>query len=312
MSASKQRGFTLIEMMVVIAIIGVLAGLLLVALGPVRGRARLVQCQNNLKNLKQAVDTYKANGGSGRYPGSFEYDPRTKSQIWSWPVLLLPYLDQKATYDHFYNNPNLVVGAVPSNTQFLQLNPPYYCPSDPMAVNGTPHLSYVANMGRDDTALATGKDLPGNGVFHNQTLPSPVRLSATSIKDGLAQTLLFTENLDAGTWNDNGTMWSMTFNEYASGTTWEDRTNWDPMNVAYPNRGSTTGNPTTQVYTRPSSLHSTGFAAVLCDGSIPFIREEINYGVWKKLMTSDGAKAGPTPLSNSVYGVWSRGDITNE
>jgi prepilin-type N-terminal cleavage/methylation domain-containing protein/prepilin-type processing-associated H-X9-DG protein len=60
------RAFTLVELMVVVAIIGLLAALLLPALGRVRQKARSVQCVNNLRQLYMANQMY-ASENKGRY-----------------------------------------------------------------------------------------------------------------------------------------------------------------------------------------------------------------------------------------------------
>lgn len=61
-------GFTLVEMLVVVAILGVLAALLLPALGQARDRARSTRCQSNLGQSGRALAMYA--GEFHRYPGT--------------------------------------------------------------------------------------------------------------------------------------------------------------------------------------------------------------------------------------------------
>lgn len=64
---SARGGFTLIEMLIVIAIIGILASIVLVGLGPVQKRGRDARRQSDLRGAQNALELYYSK--CGHYPG---------------------------------------------------------------------------------------------------------------------------------------------------------------------------------------------------------------------------------------------------
>lgn len=131
-----QLGFTLVELLVVITIIGILVALLLPAVQAAREAARKLQCQNNLKQLGIAVIAYES--GARYFPPSATMrrsgpDLNSLNQSGfgpSWVALILPQLGYQPTYDAFNFNYYIENDTYNKVARGVVL-PVMLCPSDP-------------------------------------------------------------------------------------------------------------------------------------------------------------------------------------
>jgi prepilin-type N-terminal cleavage/methylation domain-containing protein/prepilin-type processing-associated H-X9-DG protein len=107
-SGSRRPGFSLVELLVVVAIIGVLIALLLPAVQKVRDSANRSACANNLRQIAIALHTYHDVSRSFP-PSACNWDPRDKRApgpiqgVWpnnlkywslSWLAFILPYVER--------------------------------------------------------------------------------------------------------------------------------------------------------------------------------------------------------------------------
>jgi prepilin-type N-terminal cleavage/methylation domain-containing protein len=114
MRTSRSSGFTLVELLVVITIIGILIALLLPAVQAAREAARRAQCANNLKQIGLALHMHHDqhghlpcgfyNKGTVSPPTATPYDEST----WVYPIL--PYVEQAALFESVVLNPSMGFG----------------------------------------------------------------------------------------------------------------------------------------------------------------------------------------------------------
>jgi len=196
----RRPGFTLVELLVVVAIIAVLVGLLLPAVQTARESARRMQCLNNLRQLGlAALQCHAARGrlptagdcSDGYHDPAQEYRPLYGFENAGWHYQVLPYLEQTTVTDRraktgwWGGTPALVEIAIP----------PFNCPSrgPRFAVQGLFQVrlnDYAGVMGpvADDRG-----DVAGYGFQYSQWSPPLAREWQTAwtgmiAKGGHAQT----------------------------------------------------------------------------------------------------------------------------
>lgn len=144
----KKQDFSLIELLIVIAIIAILASMLLPALRRARQSAHSTACKGNLKQLALAMSNYASDydgwGTCSDYTGNFLFGPITESKI---DQTLCPYLGMQAV-DDMSIGPPAAVSICPSGRREG---------TGDRISSGNPNFSYSFN-----TYLCTGTTLSNN------------------------------------------------------------------------------------------------------------------------------------------------------
>ncbi len=216
-------GFSLVELLVVIAIIASLIALLLPAVQAAREAARRVQCQNNLKQLGLALLNYEEARGmlppAGRFAPveeSMQYQTRgsyhrvnlRSGTNHSWLVSLLPYLEQQQLYAEF--DPELHVAANLARPQ-MQQPASLLCPSDDAYGR---EYEWIDPETTEIVPFAKANYAGYAGPFHIDDFFSPgaIRLfgqSLSEVTDGASQTLALSEVRTRDHQRDQRGVWAL-------------------------------------------------------------------------------------------------------
>jgi prepilin-type N-terminal cleavage/methylation domain-containing protein/prepilin-type processing-associated H-X9-DG protein len=171
-----RRAFTLVELLVTLAIIGLLVGLLLPAVQAARESARRAQCGNHLKQIGLGLSHYE--GALNVYPPAYLLTSATQSGTangvnypddgsngltgWAWGALLLPYLEQQALHQNL--KLNLPCWAAENAGLVKTKLPVFVCPS---ATGGSDGFSLHRCSGPSDDSVDSGPFSPAIFFAHS-------------------------------------------------------------------------------------------------------------------------------------------------
>ena len=286
-------GFTLVELLVVIAVISILIALLLPAVQAARAAARRSSCSNNLKQIGLALHNYESQYGS--FPSGAHLQNNRKKGI-SWRVMLLPFIEQQTLYAEIKPLPNGEAQNWGPRTHVVDT---YLCPSaaipspNPLALHPS---NYAGVMGARSTytgadrnrrcphpafeALNLGADPMCGEICGNGVLFPNSRVRLAKITDGTSKTFAVGEQLYITRDWLTGLTFFKTVPMLCTGAT---KNMVYHLNTEYESSIPKNDLPF-------SSEHTGGAQFTMCDGSVHFFQESIDITVLLDLATKRGGE----------------------
>lgn len=207
---THRRGFTLVELLATIAIVGLLVGLLLPAVQSARESSRRTTCQNNLREWGSGIAQYES--ANGAFPPAAEIRlpencyPGNPGACRGTPLcyLIMPFIGQQNIYARYdvggfarqWWGVDNTGWNTPSNTAIQGTISTYRCPSQGPSgqsqwTDFATRLDYYGVTGGGDTSQrAAAGDYFKNGMFSQNRW-----LKGGSVLDGLSNTLAVGESI---------------------------------------------------------------------------------------------------------------------
>jgi prepilin-type N-terminal cleavage/methylation domain-containing protein/prepilin-type processing-associated H-X9-DG protein len=272
-------GFSLVELLAVIAIVGLLVALLLPAVQASREAARRSQCASNLRQLGVGLLAYHE--ALGTFPSGL-VDRKTganpKGRQLSWNVLLLPFIEEQNVCDLFdtsavYNSAanRAAAGAVIST--FLCPSTAYLAADRNGPTTGDINGNGVWNSGDDLAFTDYGGNFGFSGLmkpYMNGVLIYERPIPISQIADGTSSTIIVAEDTGRGAAFDG--QWANGQNIFDESGPINDRSlppyRWQDNEMW--------------------SDHPQGVQALFCDGSVRFLFDEIDLEILAALCTRAG------------------------
>ncbi|MCI0360346.1 MAG: DUF1559 domain-containing protein [Planctomycetaceae bacterium] len=307
-----------------IAIIGILVGLLLPAVQAAREAARRSQCLNNLRQLGLAL--HHRHDIHNQFPSGWTDMPNVNEESWGWSALLLPFLEQENLNKELGVTRGTLMQRMADNTGGTpptQIYPDtrtvlkvFICTSDtghqaglthnnrsfnggvgytaagftgnPATLGG--HSNYVGVSGHRDVANATAN----TGIFFGNS-----RIGISDITDGTSNTIMVGER---DTFNCFGGSWVGVMNTDGSGNRGVSMV----IGHSHPKMNedvNVVAAGTDDIGCREgfSSLHPGGAQFLLADGSVKFIAETINHDWRNPSGNANGTIADSRDRRNGIY-----------
>jgi type II secretory pathway pseudopilin PulG len=295
------RGLTLLETLMVIAIVAVLTGLLLPAIQRIRAAAQATECRNNLHQIGIALHGY--HHGHGHLPPAYIFDEQYEPDPWvtfntypgwGWAAHILPLLEQSAVADQlqwdkavedddmtWVRSQILTVFVCPADTGagmmgvFSERNKPM---CDAASTSYAACYGFSGPIGEQPTL--------GNGIFYRNS-----RTRFEDIHDGPSTTLavgeraaLFCPTPWAGAVSDGTVRTNVNSPSFLAAV--EEA----PVMVM----ARTNPYPLNQDYSSPYdfySPHPTSGMFLFADGSVRALRFDMSLDVWRAIATRDGGES---------------------
>ena len=329
MFSCKRRGFTLVELLVVVAVIGVLIGITFPAVQTLRNSARRTVCQNNLRQMALATKTYEAN--------QLKLPPCDVGNGASFLVKLLPELEQEYLVELLhsplssgtekFSNPVwinrlqelsstqvstfLCAAAISSdkrsdvvehgsNRSFTSHYVGVAGPSGTSSYSDDHRTYSYTYSALDDGAGNVHGQISLEGIFapkHNGIYSLKNAISSVNVRDGSSSTIMYGEisRSNVATGIRHGWAFGVSYDDYGTASQFP-RVSYAAKtvsDVSLINRLDLTSVEANELTF--SSNHGGGAQFAMLDGSVTFISQDVNHNVFKTYCSINQTEK-PMPL----------------